>query len=250
MRMDVKTLRICGVLALSVWAMAGMLATDAFAQDAKKAAPKEAKAGAAGEGENSAWVKLCEKTPDLTPNDKTDAIKERNVCLTHHERIDGNTGLVLVSAAVRQVEGSDKEALMVMVPLGMALPPGAQVKIDENEPIKLQFTLCHASGCTAEAEATKQVIDQMKNGKQLVVAAINLAGKPIGFPVPLTGFGTAYAGKPVDNEKYKEARGKLMQAIRERQVELMKKAREEAAAKAAGQQKPEANQQKPETKKQ
>ncbi len=243
MRMDVKTLRMCGVLALSVWALAGMFATEGFAQDAKKAAPKEAKAGAAGEGEKSAWVKLCEKTPDLTPNDKTDAIKERNVCLTHHERIDGNTGLVLVSAAVRQVEGSDKEALMVMVPLGMALPPGAQVKIDENEPIKLQFTLCHASGCTAEAEATKQVIDQMKNGKQLVVAAINLAGNPIGFPVPLAGFGTAYAGKPVDNEKYKEARGKLMQAIRERQVELMKKARDEAAAKAAGGQQPEAKKQ-------
>ncbi len=240
--MDVRILRMCSVLALSVWALSGAFATAGFAQDAKKAAPKDAKAAPAAEGEKSAWVKLCEKTPDLTPNDKTDAIKERNVCLTHHERIDGNTGLVLVSAAVRQVEGSDKEALMVMVPLGMALPPGAQVKIDENEPIKLQFTLCHASGCTAEAEVTKPLLEQMKNGKQLVVAAINLAGKPIGFPVPLAGFGAAYAGKPVDNEKYKEARGKLMQAIRERQVELMKKARDEAAAKAAGQQ-PEAKKQ-------
>jgi hypothetical protein len=71
----------------------------------------------------------------------------------------------------------------------------------------------------------------MKKGKQVVVAAINLAGKAIGFPVPLTGFDKALAGKPVDNEKYKEARKRLMLAIRDRQIELAKKAKEEGEKK-------------------
>jgi invasion protein IalB len=187
------------------------------------------KPAAAGDNKDqSAWVKLCEKAPSLT-----EPKKELNVCLTHHERLDGNTGMVLVSAAIRQVEGQDKEALMVMVPLGMALPPGVQVKVDEKEPVKLQFTLCHAAGCTAEGEATKAVIEQMKTGKQVVVAAINLAGKAIGFPVPLNGFDKAYAGAPVDNEKYKEARKRLMSAIRERQIEMAKKAKEENDKKQA-----------------
>lgn len=195
----------------------------------QKAAPAAAGAAAAGgDKDQSAWVKLCEKAPSLA-----EPKKELNVCLTHHERLDGNTGMVLVSAAIRQVEGQDKEALMVMVPLGMALPPGVQVKVDEKEPVKLQFTLCHAAGCTAEGEGTKAVIDQMKTGKQVVVAAINLAGKAIGFPVPLTGFDKAYAGPAVDNEKYKEARKRLMGAIRERQIELAKKAKEEGDAKQA-----------------
>lgn len=242
MRKNFKALHIGGLFALSVWAFSGAMTTQGYAQtaapkDAKQAAPKDGKPAAAAEGDKSAWVKLCEKAPDFAAaenKEKKEAAKPaKNVCLTHHERIDGNTGLVLVSAAIRQVEGSDKEALMVMVPLGMALPPGAQVKVDENEPVKLLFTLCHASGCTAEAEASKAVVEQMKKGKQLVVAAINLAGKPIGFPVPLTGFDKAYDGKPVDNEKYREARTRLMKAIRERQVELIKKAREEAAAKKA-----------------
>lgn len=204
------------------------------AAGAKPAAPAAGQAAApAGEAEKSSWVKLCEKAPSLADDNKDGKPdgKEVEVCLTHHERIDGNTGLVLVSAALRQVKGQPKEALMIMVPLGMALPPGAQVKVDENEPIKLAFTLCHASGCTAEAEATKEMVDQIKKGKQMVVAAINLAGKPIGFPVPLTGFGAAYDGQPVDNQKYKEARQRLMGAIRERQAELVKKAREEAAQK-------------------
>jgi invasion protein IalB len=230
-----------GFLALALAIGAGLAAGPVYAQDkdkkpaaAKPAAPAKPAAAAAapaaapaGEAKDqSAWVKLCEKAPNIT-----DPKKELNVCLTHHERLDGNTGMVLVSAAIREVEGQEKKALMVMVPLGMALPPGVQVKVDEGEPVKLQFTLCHAAGCTAEGEATQAVIDQMNKGKQVVVAAINLAGKAIGFPVPLNGFDKAYAGKPVDNEKYKEARKRLMVAIRERQIELAKKAKEDGAVK-------------------
>lgn len=224
-----------GLTALMLSVGIGLAANPGLAQDKKAPAPAagaKPAAGApaaAGGPEQSAWVKLCEKAPSLA-----EPKKELNVCLTHHERLDGNTGMVLVSAAIRKVEGQDKEALMVMVPLGMALPPGVQVKVDEKEPVKLQFTLCHAAGCTAEGEATPAIIEQMKTGKQVVVAAINLAGKAIGFPVPLTGFDKAYAGPPVDNEKYKEARKRLMSAIRDRQIEMAKKAKEEAAAKQAG----------------
>jgi invasion protein IalB len=198
---------------------ASVVAGPAFAQDKKAAAKGE---------DQSAWVKLCEEAPNLTEPEK-----KLNVCLTHHERLDGNSGRVLVSAAIREVDGQDRKALMVMVPLGMALPPGVQVKVDENEPVKLQYTLCHAAGCTAEAEASPAIIGQMQKGKQVVVAAINLSGKAIGFPVPLTGFDKALTGKPVDTEKYKAARKQLMLQIRDRQIELAKKAREEAAKKEA-----------------
>jgi invasion protein IalB len=211
-----------GLLTFALVLGASFAAMPAMAQD-KKAAAKGGK-----KGEQSAWVKLCEKAPNVV-DPKKGAL---NVCLTHHERLDGNSGRVLVSAAIRQVEGQDKQALMVMVPLGMALPPGVQVKVDDNKPVKLQYTLCHAAGCTAEAEATPTIIDEMKKGKQVVVAAINLAGKAIGFPVPLTGFNKALTGKPVDNEKYKEARKRLMLQIRQRQIELAKKAQAEAAKKA------------------
>lgn len=245
-----------GLLALALVVGAGLMTAPVYAQDkdkkaapaAKPAAPAKPAAGAApapaggasntagttansvaklaDNSDQSAWVKLCEKAPNIT-----DPKKEMNVCLTFHELLDRNSGMVLVSAAIRQVEGQDKKALMVMVPLGMALPPGVQVKVDEGEPVKLQFTLCHAAGCTAEGEATQAVIDQMSKGKQVVVAAINLAGKAIGFPVPLTGFPATYAGKPVDNEKYKEARKRVMVEIYDRQKEMVKKAQEEAAAK-------------------
>lgn len=209
-----------GLIAFAIAMSAGLATGPAFSQDNKDSKQQQ-----------SAWVKLCEKAPDITNKDK-DKEKKIDVCLTHHEHIDGRTGQVVVSAAIRQVQGQDKKALMVMVPLGMALPPGIQMKVDENKPISLKYTLCHIAGCTAETEATDEIVNEMKNGKKLVVAAINLAGQAIAFPeVPLTGFTKTLAGKPVDNAQYKEARKRLMTQIRERQILAAKKARDEALLK-------------------
>ena len=216
---------------------------------ADKAAPAaagdKAAAAPAGGGESkSAWVKLCEKAPIVKKDkDGKETKEEKNLCLTHHERLDGNTGMVLVSAAIREVEGQDKPSFMVMVPLGMAIPPGIRAavyskeqwaavqkneKIDEKslKPIELKYSLCHPAGCTAETEATKEIIDQMKAGGGIIVLAMNAAAQPIGFPVPMDGFTEAYSGPPIDNEKYAQARSQLMGQIRERQAELAKQYKE------------------------
>ncbi len=230
-------------LTSEAWAGSTEKAPAPAAKEAAPAAKPAAKDAAAGkEGNKSAWVKLCEKTP-VTKRDKDGkeaAKEERNICLTHHERLDGNTGMVLVSAAIREVEGQEKKALMVMVPLGMAIPPGVKAavytkeqwektakneKIDETtlKPIELKYSLCHPSGCTAEIEATAEIVDQMKAGGGLMVLAMNAAAQPIGFPVPLSGFSEAFAGKPIDNAEYKKARGQLMAQIRQRQAEAYEK---------------------------
>jgi invasion protein IalB len=214
----------------------------AFAQDAKKApAAKAPAAKGAAAANKSAWVKLCEKAPFNTKDKDGKEVKnEKNICLTHHERLDGNTGMVMVSAAIREVDGADKKSLMVMVPLGMALPPGLRAavytkdqwakaakneKIDEKglKPIPLKFSLCHAAGCTAETEATADIINQMKAGGGIMIIAMNAGAQPIGFPVPLDGFNEAFAGKPVDNQEYAKARGQLMAQIRERQQAAIEK---------------------------
>jgi len=217
----------------------------------KKAAPAApAQKGAAAEPQQapqSAWVKLCEKASAVVKDkDGKDAKKDVNICLTHHERLDGNTGMVLVSAAVRQVEGQDKQAFMVMVPLGMLIQPGMRAsiypkdlweqvqkdaKVDETKlkAIKLGYTLCHPAGCTAEVEASPEIINDMKSSGGLVILAINPAGQAVGFPVPLFGFDQAYAGNPVDNKQYGEARKALMQQIAQRQHELIEEQKKQQA---------------------
>ena len=82
---------------------------------------------------------------------------------------------------------------------------------------------------------TPELLAKIRNGKQMVVAAVNLQRKAIGFPVPLAGFSKAYEGPPVDNVKYQQARQQLMEMIRKRQQELASKAAEADAKKGQAQ---------------
>jgi len=230
-------------LAASVVAGVGVAASGVtFAQQPKKqpAAPAAAAPAAAAPAKQSAWVKLCEKAQLARRGaDGKEVKEEKNICLTHHERLDGNTGMVMVSAALRQIDGVDKQHLMIMVPLGMAIPPGIKAavydkgqwekaqkneKFDEKalKPMDLKYTLCHPAGCTAEVEAPKEWVDQMKTGGGIMVLAMNAAAQPIAFPVPLDGFTTTHAGAPVDPNVYGKARGELMKQIAQRREELIK----------------------------
>jgi invasion protein IalB len=226
----------------------------ALAQQKKgdaKAAPPAAAApaapAAAAAANQSAWVKLCEKAPVLVKGaDGKEERAEKSICLTHHERLDGNTGMVLVSAAIREVEGQDKKHLMVMVPLGMAIQPGLRAKVYDKamweaaqknekvddsklEAVKLNFSLCHPAGCTAEIDMTPDLMAKINAGAGIMVFSINANGQVIAFPVPLNGFTGALNGAPIDNAKYSEARKSLMQQIALRQQQMIEEYKKKQA---------------------
>ena len=235
-----------GILAVGL----ASTAVNAQTAPAKKAAPAApaaapaAAAPAAAAAPQTFWVKLCEKAQVAVPDkDGKPVPQEKNICLVHHERLDGNSGMVIVSAALRNVEGSDKQHLMVMVPLaiGVAIPPGLRTavydketwakaqkneKIDDKllKPVDLKYTLCHPSGCTAEIEASKELVDALKTGGGLVVLAMNGAAQPVPFSIPLDGFAAAQAGAPVDNKLYSTERTRFFQELRQRQEEAYQKA--------------------------
>jgi invasion protein IalB len=181
----------------------------------------------------SAWVKLCKKS--------TAGGKEQNDCLTHHERIDGNSGRVVLSAALRQIEGQDRRDFVVIVPLGVRIQSGLRVtvfpkqlwaKVEKSERVEkadetklkvlqLQFTHCEAAGCSAEMEATVELLKDLEGGGGLTLLAISKGGKPLAFPIPLHGFAQALAGQPVDPLKYDEARTKLMDQIKAKNAKAL-----------------------------
>ena len=238
-----------GAARLMLCAGAGALAVVlamplATAQDAvpkSSAAPKSAPAAGAPAGApgttpmagaataaEDAWVKLCMK------NEQT---QNKEICLINHEGLEPNTGMVLIAAAVRKVEGEDKLQLLVRVPTAYALvmPAGVQIKIDESQPIQLQYAICFPTSCQVQLELTNELLEQMRKGKQMVVAAMNIQQKTMGFPVPLTGFAKAYEGPPVDSVKYEESRRQLMETFRKRQADLAAKAAQAEQKKEAEQ---------------
>ena len=193
------------------------------APTAAAAAPAAPGVGPAAEG--AAWVKLCLK------NEQT---ANKQLCVVNHEGLDPNTGMVLVAAEVRSIEGEDKQYLLVRLPTtsSLVIPAGVQIKIDDGEPISLQYAVCFLTSCQVQIELTQDMFEKMRKGKRMVVAAMNMQQKAMAFPVQLTDFAKTFDGPPVDNAKYEEARRQMMEKFRQRQIDLANKAAEAKQKKA------------------
>jgi invasion protein IalB len=195
--------------------------------DAAPAGPPAAGVEAA-QGKGSAWVKLCSK------NEQTG---NKQLCLVKYEGLDPNTGMRQITVAVRSVEGEDKQTLLfgVTTAYTLVIPIGVQIKIDDNQPIPLKYAVCLPPSCQAQTELTKEIFDKMRKGKQVIVAAMNMQQKTMGFQVPLIGFGKAYDGPPADNAKYEEAQRQMMETIRQRQIDLANKVADQKKVQGAEQ---------------
>ncbi len=237
------------IVAASFALSATMLSAGALAQAKKDKAPEKA-APAQQKPADAAnqvyWVKVCPKVTAVGKDkDGKEEKKDLNFCLTQHERIDSNTGMPIVTAAVRSVEGQDKQFFAVMVPLGVLLPPGMitvvynkddwaklqkQEKIDETKikPQRLAYGFCHQAGCEADMELTPEFLNEMKAGAAIEIRAMTPNG-PVGFAIPLQGFETTYAGQAVDMQKFQDARRELMQQIAQRQQQYLEEMKKQNA---------------------
>ena len=233
---------VSAVVTVAVAGMAPALAQDTT-QDAGAAAPAAgaapaADAGKAADGKQaSAWVKICDKIPFFAKDKdgKDQKQGDKQICLTQHERFDPNSGALMVSAAIREIEGSEKKALLVGVPLGMVIPPGMAAFIDEEkDPLLMKFDVCLPTGCTAEVEATAEFIDKLSKAKMLTIVSTSVQGEKVGFRVPLNGFADTLAGKPTDTTKFLNARKNLLLSLRERLIAKQKAAQEAAQEAAKG----------------
>ena len=170
-------------------------------------------------GEETAWIKVC------TTDEKTG---NKQICLVKHEGLDPKAGAILIAAAVRTIEGSDTQHLVVNVPTAYTLvvPIGAQIKIDDGKPIQLQYSVCLPTNCQVQQVLSKEMAEQMRKGKQMFVAAMNMQQKTMAFPIPLKGFSRTFDGAPVNNAAYQESRNQMLQASRQHQLELAKQVAE------------------------
>ena len=162
----------------------------------------------------------------------------------------------MISAAIQQIEGQEKQGFVIMVPPGAFLPQGMQAtvypkdmweKVEKNEAIdeakikeaklksvRLVYTLCQEIGCIAEAEATPDFVNEMKTAGGLMIITLHPSGQPIMLTVSLNGFDQSYAGKPADMNAYKDQRRALMQQIAQRQQQMAEEYKRQEEAKKSG----------------
>ena len=185
-----------------------------------QAQPPQAPAGApqAGAGEQpqliySPWTKFCLKGQEANA---------QQVCFTGKDgRIE--TGQPVVAAVLIEPEGEAKKILRVTLPLGMQLPQGTRVIVDQGQPMNAPYIICFTNGCMADYEASGELIGKLKKGQGLVVQGINSQGQAVSLVLPLGDFGKAYDGPPTDPKVFEEQQKKLQDDLQKRAEDARKK---------------------------
>lgn len=86
-----------------------------------------------------------------------------------------------------------RPVLRVIAPLGILLPRGLGLKIDDREIGSTGFVRCLESGCVAEVDMDATLIDTLKKGKTALFAIFLTPEEGRGLPVTLAGFEQGFA---------------------------------------------------------
>jgi len=166
----------------------------------------------------SPWTKFCVK-PDE---------KGAQLCVTGRDgRLE--SGFFMIGAALMEPEGAPGKLLRVTLPLGMAIPPGTRVNVDQGQTLSAPYTMCTAEGCMADYEASAELVDKLKKGQRLVVQGMNYQGRVFELTVPLAEFAKANEGTAVDPTIFSEQQRKLQEDLQRRAEEARKKLEKQPA---------------------
>jgi invasion protein IalB len=185
------------------------------------AAPQQQQAQGGGEQPQlifSPWVKLCNKDADP---------KAKKVCVTVKDgRVE--SGLLVVSVAIIEMEGEQKKLLRMSLPYGVNLQYGTRLIVDAGQPTTAPFVTClppvvPPGGCIADYDATPDIIGQMKKGQVLTVQAIHMNSQAMSPQLELKDFAKAFDGPPTDPKAFEDQQKKLQEELQKRAEETRKR---------------------------
>jgi invasion protein IalB len=170
-----------GVLRSRVWfaplaliVMLTALSTDrAAAQGAVKSVHKD-------------WQIRCD-TPPGAKSEQCALIQS----VTAEDR--ANVGLTVI---VLKTADAKSRLMRVVAPLGVLLPSGLGLKIDQADIGRAGFVRCLPNGCIAEVVMDDALIGKLRNGKTATFIIFQTPEEGIGFPLSLAGFGEGYDKLP------------------------------------------------------
>jgi invasion protein IalB len=104
-----------------------------------------------------------------------------------------NVGLTVI---VLKTSDQKSRLMRVVAPLGVLLPSGLGLKIDNADVGRAGFVRCLPNGCVAEVVMDDKLIGQLRNGQTSTFIIFQTPEEGIGFPMSLKGFGEGYDQLP------------------------------------------------------
>ena len=128
------------------------------------------------------WIARCTSASRDAP---LECAIEQNAVLT-------KTGQTIVLINIRIAPDTRTPVALLQLPLGLNLPIGAKLQVDEGKTVDLQIQTCENRGCYASAPIAPDLLASLKSGKQLKVSFQNMAKETIAIPMPLGDFAASY----------------------------------------------------------
>jgi invasion protein IalB len=104
-----------------------------------------------------------------------------------------NVGLTVI---VLKTADQKSRLMRVLAPLGVLLPSGLGLKIDQTDVGRAGFVRCLPNGCVAEVVMDDNLIKQLRGGQTATFIIFQTPEEGIGFPMSLKGFGEGFDKLP------------------------------------------------------
>jgi len=158
------------------------LAAAAFAFIAAAGTADRAAAQGAVKSVHSDWQVRCD-TPPGAQAEQCALIQS----VTAEDR--ANVGLTVI---VLKTADHKARLMRVVAPVGVLLPTGLGLKIDQTDVGKAGFVRCLPNGCVAEVVMDDNLVKQLRAGQTATFIIFQTPEEGIGFPMSLKGFGEGF----------------------------------------------------------
>jgi invasion protein IalB len=104
-----------------------------------------------------------------------------------------NAGLTVI---ILKTADQKSKLMRVVAPLGVLLPSGLGLKLDDKDVGRAGFVRCLPNGCVAEVVMDDSLLNQLKTAKTATFIIFETPEEGIGFPLSLKGLGEGYDKLP------------------------------------------------------
>jgi len=171
------------VAPIAATAVALLLALLTFASDRAGAQQGPQPGDGTVKGQHGDWQIVCKPPPAGAKSEICALVQS----VTAEDR--NNVGLTVYF----QKFSNGTRVLRVFAPLGILLPPGLGLKIDDKDVGHAPFLRCTTFACFAQVVVEEPLVQQLKTGKTAIFVIFQTEEAGIGIPISLAGFGDALA---------------------------------------------------------
>lgn len=121
--------------------------------------------------------------------------KAEQCALVQNVAAEDRPNVTLLVIVLRTADAKSR-LLRVVAPLGVLLPAGLGLKIDNADVGRAGFVRCLTTGCVAEVVMEDTLLGQLKSGKTATFIVFQTPEEGVGIPVSLEGFGPGFDALP------------------------------------------------------